>query len=214
MEAVKSESYMKKAYIKPEIKKFRKGQEVHSFFEKIGFVDVWQDLKADPFLAELLVMKNQRDQDDLNRFGRTLERLHEPKIFDIEDENSSSMNINPSFLVTEAHEDSAKDINLEYTVKSIIIAYFYMYKKGIYPIPEISEVGKKIQFYKKLADTYGLSFNSFRINWPRLENKNIRITKSENILLALKLLETFDDPNIKEVIELANSELKESELKI
>ena len=195
MEAVKSESYMKKAYIKPEIKKFRKGQEVHSFFEKIGFVDVWQDLKADPFLAELLVMKNQRDQDDLNRFGRTLERLHEPKI-------------------TEAHEDSAKDINLEYTVKSIIIAYFYMYKKGIYPIPEISEVGKKIQFYKKLADTYGLSFNSFRINWPRLENKNIRITKSENILLALKLLETFDDPNIKEVIELANSELKESELKI
>jgi hypothetical protein len=186
---------MKKAYIKPEIKKFRKGQEVHSFFEKIGFVDVWQDLKADPFLAELLVMKNQRDKDNLNRFGRVLERLHEPKI-------------------TEAHEDSAKDINLEYTVKSIIIAYFYMYKKGIYPIPEISEVGKKIQFYKKLADTYGLSFNSFRINWPRLENKNIRITKSENILLALKLLETFDDPNIKEVIELANSELKESELKI
>jgi hypothetical protein len=103
--------------------------------------------------------------------------------------------------------------NSSYTVKSIIIAYFYMYKKGIYPIPEIVEVGKKIEFYKGLEKEYHLTYKSFKTDWKPLEDKSNRLANPENIKLAIKLLNTINDPKIKEAIELANCELKESELK-
>lgn len=111
------------------------------------------------------------------------------------------------------HPEAPEIVNSEYTVKSVCNAYFYMYKKGIYPIPELVEAGKKLLFYRKLADTYKLSYFSFRTDWKPLEDKEKRIAKPESIKLAIKLLETIDNPKIKESIELANSELKEAELK-
>jgi len=103
--------------------------------------------------------------------------------------------------------------NSDYTVKSVIIAYLYLYKKDIFPIPELKEIGKKLKFYKKLAEKYQFSYNSIRTDWKPLEEKTNRLANIENIKLAIKLLRTFNDPKIKEAIELANSELKEAELK-
>jgi hypothetical protein len=116
-------------------------------------------------------------------------------------------------LQDSTHPEAPEKINSGYTVKSVIIAYFYMYKKGIYPIPEIAEVRKKLQFYKKLADMYKLSYYSFRTDWKTLEEKMKRLAQPESIRLAIKLLRTFDDPKIKEAIELATSELNEAGLK-
>jgi len=103
--------------------------------------------------------------------------------------------------------------NSEYTVKSVIIAYYYMFKKGIYPIPEIGIKGKMTQFYKALAEKYQLSYDSFRTDWKPLEKETNRLSQPENIRLAIELLKTFDYPKIKEVIELAKLEFKEAELK-
>jgi hypothetical protein len=100
-----------------------------------------------------------------------------------------------------------------YTVKSIIIAYIYMYKKGIYPIPEITQKGKKLLFYKKLEETYKLSFNSFKDDWADQEIPTNRFDCPENIRLAITLLGTFNDPKIKDAIQLAKQELKQAELK-
>lgn len=105
-------------------------------------------------------------------------------------------------------------VDSEYTVKSVIMAYLYMYLKGIYPIPEIEEHGKKCKFYKKLSEKYQLSYYSVRNDWPPLEKEENRIVQFDNIKIAIKLLESFEYAQIKEAIELANSELNKAELKI
>jgi hypothetical protein len=88
-----------------------------------------------------------------------------------------------------------------------------MYKKGIYPIPEITQKGKKLLFYKKLEETYKLSFNSFKDDWADQEIPTNRFDCPENIRLAITLLGTFNDPKIKDAIQLAKQELKQAELK-
>ena len=101
----------------------------------------------------------------------------------------------------------------ELTVKVIVLTYFYLYKKGIYPIPEIIQDGKKTIFYNKLALQYKISDNSIQKFWPLLEKKDRRLMNGSNIKLSIKLLSTLDYPNIKQAIELAKEELKEAELK-
>jgi hypothetical protein len=101
----------------------------------------------------------------------------------------------------------------DYTVKSILIAYYYLYKKSIYPIPCITEKGKLTKFYSELAEKYHLSYDSFRTDWNKLNDKANRLKQPDNIKLSIKLLKTFEYPSIKDVMELATSELKEAELK-
>lgn len=105
----------------------------------------------------------------------------------------------------------------DYTVKSILMTYYYMHRKEIYLLPEMKTfpwVLKKIHF--KLHQIYSFSENSFKNDWNPIfgkeEGKNNRLNSPENINLAIKLLRTFDDPNIKEAIELAESEFMEAEL--
>ena len=102
-------------------------------------------------------------------------------------------------------------VNSEYTVKSVLMAYYYMHRKKIYLISELQGPWVLKNIHEKLHQMYGFSTNSFKNDWnPIFKNGE---KNPENIRLAIKLLRTFDDPRIKESIELANSELKEAELK-
>ncbi|HEY5122712.1 MAG TPA: hypothetical protein VIK14_03145 [Ignavibacteria bacterium] len=118
------------------------------------------------------------------------------------------------FLQSKIDSPEIELINSEYTVKSIIIAYYYLSKKGIYPIEELRKNPLVLKdVFLKLNEKHGFSSNSFHNDWIPLNKKDNRIKKPNDIKLAIKLLNTFKDPKIKEVIELANSELKEAELK-
>lgn len=102
-----------------------------------------------------------------------------------------------------------------YTVKSILLAYYYMHKKNIYPIPTLANPrSRKKDFYIALATQYGKSFNSIKNDWQPLKVDKNRLANPNNIKLAIKLLKTFDDPKINQAIELANTELKQAELNI
>lgn len=105
--------------------------------------------------------------------------------------------------------------NKEYTVKSIILAYFYMRKKEIYPIPELAKATYKAGVvYEKLAAEYGLSKNSFSNDWgPIFKDRNKRLSSPDNIKMAIKIIKKFNYPNIYEAVELAREELNASELK-
>jgi hypothetical protein len=103
----------------------------------------------------------------------------------------------------------------EYTVRSIIMAHYYLYCKGIYPIKELNDSSVTLQnIYAIFASEYGLSANSFHNDWnPFWKYKKNRLNDPTNIKKAIELIRTFDYPGINEAIELANQELIEAELK-
>jgi hypothetical protein len=105
--------------------------------------------------------------------------------------------------------------DLKYTVKSILLAYYYMHRQEFHPLPEMGKFPWVLKnIHNKLHEIYGFSANSFKNDWtPIFENKKDRINNQKNIKLAIELLNTFEDPKINEAIELANQELREAELK-
>jgi hypothetical protein len=125
-------------------------------------------------------------------------------------------------ICEEIIEESKSNLNStkdsKFTVKSIILAYFYMYKKEIYPIVELRKnplILKEV--HEKLHEKYGFSYSSFKNDWNPIfstkEGENNRLANPENIRLAIELLKTnySKHPQIKEAINLANSELSEAE---
>jgi hypothetical protein len=110
---------------------------------------------------------------------------------------------------------SLSSANSDYTVKSIIMAYCYMHKRNICPIPELARNPTNISLvHRRLSDIYGNAYDSFRNDWKLFKYKELRTTKfmCENIKGAIKLMQTIDHPNIKDAIDLAKQELKEAEL--
>jgi hypothetical protein len=108
----------------------------------------------------------------------------------------------------------AKDTEYKYTVKSVIMAYYYMHRNGIYPIKELEGTWILKNIHEKLHQTYGFSVYSFKNDWkPITSNKNYRINQPDAIRKSIELLKTFTAPNIVKAIDLANAELTESELK-
>lgn len=107
--------------------------------------------------------------------------------------------------------ENEPEIDSKYTVKSVLMAYYYMHRKKIYLISELQGPWVLKNIHEKLHQMYGFSTNSFKNDWNPIFKNGEKNPK--NIRLAVKLLRTFDDPRIKESIELANSELKEAELK-
>lgn len=107
--------------------------------------------------------------------------------------------------------------NLNYTVKSIILACYYAYYGGKFNfIPEIGEnplVLKKV--HQKLAESYGLAYASFRNDWHYIfDNPENRTTKAmiPNIICAIDILKGHSDSQRNDAINLATQELSIAEL--
>ncbi|HVN57776.1 MAG TPA: hypothetical protein VMT63_05720 [Bacteroidales bacterium] len=102
----------------------------------------------------------------------------------------------------------------EFTVKSILLAYYYMKEKKIFPIPALSDPEfKKTDFYKALAARHGHSYNSYKNDWQPLKDDAKRLGNPESIKLAIVLLKRFQHQGITKAIELAEGELSKAELK-
>jgi hypothetical protein len=130
--------------------------------------------------------------------------------------NQATMRFEYLKFLKQVADKTSKNPNSKYTVKGIILAYYYMRKKGIFPIPELSVYPPlNLRVIKeKLSEKYGLSYNSFNNDWnPLNTKKEKRLSNPDNIEVAIKLIKTFDYHNINEAVELARQELNEAELK-
>lgn len=117
--------------------------------------------------------------------------------------------------IIEAWIEKAKTTK-HYTVKSVILACFYLRKKDIYLVPELE--GENViysEVKRSLSEKFGLSYNSIHQDWnPIFTQKDKRISKgmTENIKGAIKLMQTISHPKINEAIDFARRELNETEL--
>ena len=126
-----------------------------------------------------------------------------------------------STIIEESKTDSGKPedtANSKYTVKSILSAYYYAHRKAIYPMPEMAKTKWVLkEIHEGLEKIYGKSSKSFKNDWTPIFGKKAgkknRLAIQGNIELAIELLHTFKHPRIDEAIELANTELKERDLK-
>jgi hypothetical protein len=101
-----------------------------------------------------------------------------------------------------------------YTVKGIIMAYYYMHRKAIYPIKELEGIWVLKDIFKRLHEIYGPSINSFKNDWnPIISDFDYRLQHPNTIKESIEILKTFSYPNIQDAINLANDELKEAELR-
>jgi hypothetical protein len=111
-------------------------------------------------------------------------------------------------------DEANKQIVSGYTVKSIIMAYYYMHRKAIYPIKELEGIWVIKNIHKKLNEIYGCSINSLRNDWkPITSNLNNRLQQPDTIKESIEIIKTFSYPNIQDAIDLATDELKKAELK-
>lgn len=110
--------------------------------------------------------------------------------------------------------DSSTD-NSRYTVKSLLLAYYYMSEKKIYPIQGINQM-KVEERSTKLHELHGFSAASFNNDWNSINRyESSRVANSKNLELAIEYMETLRRkfPNIDEPIKLAIVDLEKSKLK-
>jgi len=108
----------------------------------------------------------------------------------------------------------------KFSVKSIIMAYYYMHKSGIYPIPELNNPALNLNnIFSLLNNKYGFSANSFKNDWNPIFGKSgygnrTKSTQVPNIEKAIEFMELdfSAHPGIKKAITLASEELEKANL--
>ncbi len=209
-------------YLKDYIKGYHEGV---SYFRKEYGISSEAFYKSDKYIPDLQNIYFISKQDDGSNGLESIKNSVYPVVFNhasIRNFGYKSGIVRGVEELKEKYPVSFKDFEKldndfetsEFTVKSICIAYLYLYKKGNYPIPEITMKGKKSVFYKRLSETYGLSPNSIKLDWPYMEERNNRIKHPDIIKTAIELLKKFSYSNIAEVLKLAESELREAQLKL
>lgn len=97
--------------------------------------------------------------------------------------------------------------------EGIIIAYYYLCKSQVYPLPEL--VSRKMKpIHEAISMKHHVSYISIKNDWTPLQKREKRLNYFERIKEAIVLLETgFPDYDTSKAIALARAELNEAELR-
>lgn len=110
-------------------------------------------------------------------------------------------------------KDSLKK-NPEISVKGIILAYYYLWKNNIYPIPELETAKVMKPVHELIGSTHGVSSSSIKNDWRITKERDLRLSNPQAIKVAIDLLKSyFIKYDTSGAIDLAGTELNEAEFR-